>query len=134
MELWYTDEEGNTSECASHIRSDGVEDEWFERIWDQFHDGITIKTKDWKYEQEYRLTLRGIPGHYDDEESRKIPYEFSSFKGVIFGIKTSDEHKSSIIKIIQRKCKEHNRTDLKFYQAYYSPETGDIRKYEIPLE
>ena len=133
MELWYTDEEGNTSECASHIRSDGVEDEWFERIWDQFHDSITIKTKDWKYEQEYRLTLRGIPGHYDDEESRKIPYEFSSFKGVIFGIKTADENKLRIIEIIQKKCEKYRRTDFKFFQAYYSPETGDIRKYEIQL-
>ena len=133
MEVWYTDEKGNTSECASHIQSDGVEDQWYERIWDQFHDGITIKTKDWKYEQEHRLTLRGIPGHYDDEESRKIPYEFNSLKGIIFGIKTSDEDKLRIIDIVQEKCKKHKRTNFKFYQAYHSSENGDIRKHEIQL-
>ena len=133
IELWYTDEEGNKSECAPHIQSDSVGDWWFERIWDQFYHDITIKTKDWKYEQEYRLTLRGIPGHYDDEESRKLSYEFNSLKGVIFGIKTSDEHRSSIIKIIQKRCRENNRTDFKYYQAYYSPENGDIRKHEIRL-
>ena len=25
MKLWYTDEEGNISECATHIQPDGVE-------------------------------------------------------------------------------------------------------------
>ena len=132
VELWYTDEEGNTSQCASHIQSDGVEDEWYEKIWDQFYDGITIKTRDWKYEQEYRLTLRGIPGHYNEEQRRKLPYVFNSLKGIIFGINTSDEQKLRIIDIIQRKCRENSRTDFKFYQAYYSSKHGDIRRGDLP--
>ena len=108
--------------------------DWRNRYWDTFYRDITVKTKDWEYEQEYRLILADGLSKFKEEESRALRYDFNSLKGIIFGIKTSDEHKSSIIKIIQRKCKEHNRTDLKFYQAYYSPETGDIRKYEIPLE
>ena len=138
-EHWYTDEEGNTSKYGSHILRDSDMDsdemvDWRNRYWDTFYRDITVKTKDWEYEQEYRLILADGLSKFKEEESRALRYDFNSLKGIIFGIKTSDEHKSSIIKIIQRKCKEHNRTDLKFYQAYYSSETGDIRKYEIPLE
>ena len=136
IKLWYTDSEGNRSECASHIRPDGnKKEDWQDTYWKKFYCDITTKTKDWAYEQECRLILgkeiRRQSVH--TEEIRTRTYDFNSLKGIIFGIKTSDEGKLRIIKIIQEKCKQHKRTDFKFYQAYYSQETGDIRKYEIQL-
>ena len=61
-EHWYTDEEGNTSKYGSHILRDGDMDsdemvDWRNRYWDTFYRDITVKTKDWEYEQEYRLIL-----------------------------------------------------------------------------
>ena len=135
---WYTDEEGNISECASHIRRDGDMDSgemvaWRESYLDNFYRDITAKTKDWEYEQEYRLILEDGLKQFDEKKNRTLTYDFNSLKGIIFGIKTSDEDKLKIIEIIQRKCKENNRTDFKFFQAYYSSEEGGIRKFEIGL-
>ena len=136
IKLWYTDSEDNRSECASHIRPDGnKKEDWQEIYWKDFYRDITTKTKDWEYEQEYRLILgkeirrQRVHG----EEIRTRTYNFNSLKGIIFGIKTSDDDKLRIIEIIQKKCEKYRRTDFKFFQAYYSPETGDIRKYEIQL-
>ena len=136
IKLWYTDSEGNRSECASHIRPDGnKKEDWQDTYWKKFYCDITTKTKDWAYEQEWRLILgkeiRRQRVHR--EEIRTRTYDFNSLKGIIFGIKTSNDDKLRIIKIIQKKCGKHKRTDFKFYQAYYSQETGDIRKYEIQL-
>ena len=124
--LWYTDDKGNISECFPSDR-----DSWLKRYWDSFYRDITIKTKDWEYEQEYRLILQDNFGQLDEADKRKLSYDFNSLKGIIFGINTSYEDKSRIVEIILNKCKKYNRTDFKFYQAYYSPENGDIRKYEI---
>ena len=128
---WYTDQEGNISECTSHIRPDGDEDAWRKNHWASFLRGNTTKTKDWKYEQEYRLILDDDWSQFEGEEDRKLRYDFKSLKGIIFGIKTSDEHKQQIIKIVEETCRKNNRTDFKFFQAYYSHKDGGIRKDEV---
>lgn len=138
MKLWYTDAEGNVSECAAHIPRDSEIDNdgtiaWRKSYWDSFYRDITTKTKDWKYEQEYRLILEDGLRQFDEQKDRTLKYDFNSLKGIIFGINTSDEDKVRIIEIIQRKRKEHDRADFKFYQAYYAPEEGNIQKYEILL-
>ena len=133
MNLWYTDREGNISECASHIRPDGDEDVWRKSYWANFFRDITIKTKDWEYEQEYRLILEDGLSEFDDMRDRTLTYNFNSLKGIVFGLNTSDEDKQRIIKIIEEKCRKNNRVDFKLYQAYYSHKDGDIRKYEVRL-
>ncbi len=131
--LWYTDQNGNISECASHIGPDSDEDTWRKSYWENFFRDITIKTRDWEYEQEYRLILSDSLGEFDKTGNRKLTYDFRSLKGIIFGSKTSDEDKRAIVEIIKKKCEEYNRTDFNFFEAYYSPENGDIRKYPIQL-
>lgn len=135
-ELWYTDAEGNFSECGDHIPRDGERDNddtvlWRKNYWDNFYRNITSKTKDWEYEQEWRLVLEDR--WLDEGEDPKLIYDFNSLKGIIFGIQASDENILKVVKIIQEKCEEHERTDFKFYKAEYSPKTGDIRKNEILL-
>ena len=131
--LWYTDQEGNVSECAAHIGSDGDEDAWRKSYWEDFLRDITIKTKDWAYEQEYRLILEDGLSEFNNGSDRTLTYDFNLLKGIILGIKTSDEDKRKMIEIIEKKCDKYNRTDFKFFQAYYSPENGEIRKYPIQL-
>ncbi len=131
--LWYTDQDGNISECAAHIGSDGDESAWRKNYWDNFFRDITIKTKDWAYEQEYRLILSDSLGEFSEANNRELTYNFNSLKGIIFGIKISDEDRLKIIDVVQRKCRENNRTDFKFFQAHYSSENGDIRKSPIQL-
>lgn len=133
VKLWYTDENDNVSECGAHLLHDSDTYNWREDYWENFYRDVTTKTKDWEYEQEYRLILRDGAEEFSNEQSRKLRYDFNSLKGIIFGIKTSDEDKLSSIKIIEEKRKKYKRTNFKFYQAYYSEKTGDIRKYKIQL-
>ena len=133
IKLWYTDKEGNISECATHLLHDNDTYNWREDYWENFYRDIATKTEDWKYEQEYRLILKDMSGKYDEGDRRTLRYDFNSLKGIIFGIKVSDDDKLKIIGIIQEKCEKYKRTDFKFYQAYYSPEHGNIQKYEISL-
>lgn len=133
MILWYTDEAGNKSKCGDHLSPDGDTFNWRDGYWASFYRDITTKTKDWEYEQEYRLILEDMLGEFTADKDRTLLYDFNSLKGIIFGIKIADEDRLKIIKIIQDKCEKYNRTDFKFFQAYYSPEHGNIRKYEIPL-
>ncbi len=131
--LWYTDQEGNVSECAVHIGSNGDEDAWRKSYWKGFFRDITIKSKDWAYEQEYRLILEDGLSEFNNGKDRILTYDFNSLKGIIFGIRTSDENKREIIEIIEKKCEKYNRADFNFFQADYSSENGDIRKYPIQL-
>ena len=137
-ERWYTDTEGNISECAAHMPRDGEIDNddtiaWRKKYWDSFYRDITTKTKDWKYEQEWRLILEDRSSKFDKQKNHTLIYDFNSLKGIIFGINASDKNRLEVITIIQKKCEKYKRSDFKFYQAYYSPEPSDIQKYEIQL-
>ena len=134
-ELWYTDQDGRTSECASHIGSDRSEAAWGEHYRNNFLRDITFKTKDWKYEQEYRLILTYPDLLNNVKDIRKLTYDFDSLKGIIFGMRTSTEDKVKIIEIIEekKKCPENNQADFKFFEAYYSSKDGSIRVREIQL-
>ena len=126
-DLFLTDGNGNVSESfPSDI------DDWRQKYFDRFFHDTNIKTKDWAYEKEWRLTLPDVDGHLGEKNKRKLSYNFNSLKGIIFGMRASDEDISRVVEIIQEQPETpHGRDDFKFYQAEYSQNTGDIRKYEI---
>ena len=135
MELWYTDQDGNVSECAAHIRSDDSQAAWQVDYRNNFLRDVTFKTRDWEYEQEYRLILEDTLSQYNEKNDRKLTYDFNSLKGIIFGIRTSREDKLKIIQIIEKKkkCAGNNQTDFTYFQAYYSANDSKIHKREIRL-
>ena len=57
----------------------------------------TFKTKDWAYEQEYRLILENNSGQLNEKDHRKLTYDFDSLKGIIFGMRTKDKVKIRFI-------------------------------------
>jgi len=129
--MWYYSSEGERSICASHILDS--EDKWRAAYWDNFYNDIMIKTKDWSYEKEYRLILSSSFFDLSEKSKRVLNYEFSTLQGLIFGINTKGKDKLELIKIIEKKCKECNRSDFKFYQAYFCFKDGCIKKYELEL-
>ena len=133
MDLWYTDGLGNTSHCASHIDPEMDPESWRKKHWDDYERDIGVKSRDWEQEQECRLILYGLLEDTLDDDRRTLTYDFESLKGIIFGIRTTDSDKIKVFEIIHSKCLEHGRNDFKFYQAYYSPEHGDIQKHEVRL-
>ena len=135
MELWYTDQDGNVSECAAHIGSDSDEAAWKELYWKNFFRDVTFKTKDWEYEQEYRLILEDGLSQFNKKDDRALTYDFKSLKGIIFGMRTSRENQVKIFDLIEKKkkCAGNNQTDFTYFQAYYSAKDGEIRKREMHL-
>ena len=86
-ELWYTDQDGNISECAAHLESESDESAWKELYWKNFFRDVTFKTKDWRYEQEYRLIMDDGLGQFNEKSDRALTYNFNSLKGIIFGMR-----------------------------------------------
>lgn len=129
MREWYMDEKGGKSLCADDIFRN--EDEWRQRYWNTFSHGITRKLEAWHYEKEQRLILDGLFLDFSDPKDRVTAYDFADLEGIIFGIKTPNEKKIQICKIIEDKCRALNRTDFKFYQAYYSQEQCSIDYREM---
>ena len=134
MKLWYTDEFANVSNCATHMASDNDQARWRNTYWDNFERYITTKSTDWAYERESRLTLHALLEGSLDPQQRSFAYKFESLKGIIFGLRTSDEDKLKIIDVVQKKCRENKRSYFKLFQSYYSPEHGDFRRQEIRLK
>ena len=133
--LWYTDQNGNISECAAHLESDQSQAAWQEDYWNNFFRDTTTKNTDWKYEQEYRLIIENTSGQFNERDDRKLTYNFNSLKGIIFGMRTSREDKVKIREIIEKKkeCAGNNQTDFTYFQAYYSTEDSDIRALKMLL-
>ncbi|HDD9131362.1 TPA: DUF2971 domain-containing protein, partial [Escherichia coli] len=127
---WYT-LDGEISVCADDMLKS--EDKWRESYWNNFYRDITIKTKDWEYENEHRLILSSSLFDFSESKDRVLTYDFNSLQGIIFGIKTKIEDKIKIMKIIENKCRENSRSDFKFYQAYYSPKNKQIEHSEMTL-
>lgn len=127
---WYMDAEGNKSSCADDIFKS--EETWREKYWSGFYKGITTKLEDWAYEKEYRLILSSA-SDYTDPTNRKLKFKLQDLEGIIFGIKTSEQDKKAIMKLIGQKCRAEGRIEFKFYQAYYARQTGRIEAAEMNL-
>ncbi|MEN3978257.1 DUF2971 domain-containing protein [Acinetobacter sp. CWB-B33] len=129
--MWLSNSKGEHSNCATEIRED-IE-KWRKKYWDNFIKRNTIKSKDWSYENEYRLILNGNFHDFTDKKLRTLYYDFESLVGLIFGISTKDEDKLKIMNIIEKKCRESKRSDFNFYQAYYSPRDKCIKHLPLSL-
>lgn len=131
--LWYSDENGNLSDCGDHLKGKESEEEWRNKYWDNYDNRLRVKLKEWAYENEYRLTLSGDFIDYRERKARKLKYDFNDLESIIFGIKTTDDDKLKILRIIEQKCKENNRKEFDFQQAYYSKDDGKIKTYKLDL-
>ena len=130
---WYKDDDKKLSDIHSEVFTD--EEKWRNGYWNKYSQNNLIKTKDWAYEDEYRLILNsGIDGEID-KEYRILKYDFQNMRGLIFGINTTDEDKVKIFEIIQKKCAEYKRKDFEFYQAYYCNTNKNIqfKKFRISI-
>ena len=129
--LWLTDFDTQEKSKVKLINDKTRETYWTNRYLD-----FCRKTTDWKYEEECRLIIRDVPLVFNliDDKSRCIKYHFKDLEGIIFGLKMSDNDKQEIIEVIYNKCIEENRSEFKFYQAYFNKQNGCIDSYEIPIK
>ncbi len=130
---WYLGETEDEDSILYNKVFENIE-KWREEHWKKYHKNKLIKTKDWNYEQEYRITYNALQDYEIEERYRKLKYDFNSLKGLIFGIKTPLENKCKIIEIIKKKCKKNDRNSFEFYQAYYCDTTKDIQYRDLNIK
>jgi hypothetical protein len=128
-QFWYADVNGNMSERMKDIFTD--RDKWHKTYWERFYEIISTKLDTWAYENEYRLIITELMIDYDTPVKRKLKYKFADLEGIIFGMNTLEEDKLLVFKIIESKCRLEARSDLKFYQAFYAKEAGEIQTAEM---
>ena len=129
--FWYRSKDGKLSSKRLEIFND-IEN-WRKKYWENFSTSYKTKLSEWKHEQEYRLVLTSGIVNLEDIELRKLKYKFTDLAGIIFGIRTSNEDKLRIIKIIKDKCIAEKRDDFEFYQAYYSTKTKKVELHKLSL-
>ena len=128
---WYTDENGDRSDCGDSVLSSNRE--FCENNWAAFRALTMTKLRDWEYEKEYRLVLPSALDMFSEVEARKLRFQFADLEGIIFGINTPLSHKEEIIKIILAKCEREGRKTFTFSQASYVPYREDRTAADGPL-
>lgn len=127
---WYHNRIGQESSFINQINPTQEERLAY---WDRLNRIQNTKTKSWEYENECRIAIDNSFYNYTQSQNRTLKYDFKELEGIIFGIKTPAYEKAKIIKIITEKCKEHKRSDFKFYQAKYSDKQNIIIAEELSL-
>ena len=124
---WYTDIEGNTSECMDIFNDFATV---HQKYWANISESQKRKTTYWANENEYRLIINRhwyqLSHTSSSHPSKKMKYDFADLEGIVFGIRTPAAQKIEIIKILLEKCKQNNRSDFKFYQAQFNHEKHEM--------
>ena len=132
MRRWYKDDDNKRSTCSEHINEDGFDETWQENYYKDFINGILSKNGVWAQESEYRLIALQPDANYFEGRSKTLHYRFDDLKGIIFGMRTSDDDKIELAKIVRLKCHKHDRNDFHFRQAHYSG--GQIKSRPIEFD
>lgn len=130
LSYWYQNENGEKSPIMSKIFAN--EDKWRKKYWKKAEKRLLTKTKDWKYEKEYRLTINSFLKDKIEGQERIFKYNFNDLDGIIFGINTPQDAKEKIIDIVRQKCKNNNRQEFNLYQAYYCDKNKNIQYVPLP--
>jgi hypothetical protein len=128
--FWYKgDREGEFSISAKEAFKD---QEARETYWDALETGALSKTPDWRLEEEYRILYR--PGwSLNEPTDRLLGYKFEDLTGIVFGARTDLEDKLQIMRIIDKKCAQHKRSDFEFSEILFMPETSTFIERRLDL-
>ena len=82
----------------------------------------------WGYEKEYRYSIhqsdlidsKGLP-------TQKLCYKIKCLQSITFGARTPQNKRDEIMKIIDKKCEEHNHK-VDFYEVYIDESCGQFKK------
>lgn len=141
----------NFFECLFHMTRNQLDAYWLEdglgnrstagrgygtyqssdKYWADLDTRLARKWKDWAQENEYRIVYNPSMMDASKPEHRQLKYEFSSLKGICFGLKTSFEDIVAIVNKVIELCENHNRDEFAFKQAIHDPLTNTLKM--VPL-
>lgn len=135
IQTWLTGKDGQLSKCYNVVQDEESIIEWRNKYREVYMAKIYRKMKEWSYEDEYRIHIENGLYEYEENDkndedgenvsrvssnqakrSRNIKYDKKLLKGVIFGIKTSENDKVNIVKALSSIDRLDN---IEFYQADY---------------
>ncbi|SCB31632.1 DUF2971 domain-containing protein [Cupriavidus alkaliphilus] len=122
--FWFAGPNGERSTTAQRMLRE--DEEWRHEYWRKYSHSFCTKSEEWAHEREARLVLHSGLLRFDDVASRKLRYRFSDLAGIAFGMKTRNEDKLQIMRLIDQKCVKEGRKDFEFYQARFSEQTKKI--------
>jgi len=128
--FWYSDGAGTRSVRTLDILAE--DETWRRGYWARNAEIVSTKLRQWEHEEEHRLVTYG-PRR--DLSEKKYFYRLEDLEGVIFGIKTSQEHKLAIIRSLAASvAREGVGADtIQFSQAAFSRAKGCIEMRPLSL-
>ncbi len=118
-DFWLTNYD--RTQFSSCLKKYDNHNEWYYNYHKKAIEYICTKSKNWEYEQEYRIILRDLlyPA-YENIQNRLANYKFEDLDAIIFGRKVSIEDKRKVVWIINKYYLEKNVKSCNFYDLYYS--------------
>ena len=117
--FWLANYEQTKFSCC--LKKYNNDKEWMVNYHKKAKDYICTKSKNWEYEQEYRIFKReAFFTIYEDKQNRIANYKFEDLDAIIFGRKVSIEDKRKVVRIINKYCLENKVKPCNFYDLYYS--------------
>ncbi|MFK4015027.1 DUF2971 domain-containing protein [Cobetia marina] len=107
------------------------ESRWRKNYWDMFYHAVTRKSLDWKPECELRLIVSNDAGSSGKCNGYTLKYDFRNLKGLIFGIRMTEENKIKLIVAIKAKCKKYGVKDFELYEAIYSESEKNVQRRKL---
>ena len=128
--FWYCDGAGTRSARILDILAE--DKTWRRGYWARSAEIVSTKLLQWEHEEEHRLVTYGP--RYDISE-KKYRYRLEDLEGVIFGIKTSEEHKLAIIQSLAASAAREGvgADTIQFSQATFSRAKGGIEIRPLSL-
>lgn len=122
LRAWHCDREGKRSPLIDAAHADDAA--WRTAYWDSFKRVATTKLEDWKYEEEYRIVMPDTLGLRAETEDAVVEYDFSCLVGVVFGLRTKEQEKLEVMKLIWGHCTRTGRKDFAFHHVVYQASKG----------
>lgn len=119
-DMWYIDKYTNKTSDAYKIELENLKN------LNGNYDTNIYKTKDWEYEDEYRITT-------DNDKTKIKKYDFKMINGLIFGTKTPFEYKIQIMEILKKKCIENDRKSFNLYESYIDYKNNKVKIQKIDI-
>lgn len=118
-DFWLTNYD--RTQFSSCLKKYDNHNEWYCNYHKKATEYICTKSKNWEYEQEYRIILRDLlyPA-YEDKENRLANYKFEDLDSIIFGRNVSVDDKRKIVQIITKHRIKNKIKNFNFYDLYYS--------------
>lgn len=85
---------------------------WREDYWKTIELKLYRKTKDWESEKEIRAVLLHALHDFSEKEKRKMQFDPSLLKGIIFGINTSEYDKKSVFEELKKKASLYRNSNF----------------------